>query len=122
MYIKIFILFLLSIPSLEADDTSSLLFNGNCITCHKETKSLSAPSIVEIKERYKSVFFTKEEFVEQMSSWEQHPNSETSIMQEAIKKYSLMPELGIDKETLRVISTYIYETDFTSRGGRYWSK
>jgi hypothetical protein len=43
-------------------------------------------------------------------------------MHDAIKKHGLMPDLGFDKETLRDISAYIYETDFTKRGGRYWSK
>lgn len=122
MYKKTSLVCLLFIHSLEADDMSSLLFNGNCITCHKETESVSAPSIIEVRKRYQSVYKTKEEFVEQMSNWVEHPNSETSIMQDAVKKYSLMPDLGFDKETIIDISRYIYETDFTSRGGRYWSK
>jgi len=122
MFLKYFILSLLLISSLQADDMSSLLFNGNCITCHKENQAISAPSIIEVQKRYKSVFATKEEFVEYMSTWVQYPKEETSIMQDAIKKYGLMPELGFDKETLKDITTYIYETDFNSRGGRYWSK
>ncbi|MCF6310473.1 MAG: cytochrome C [Sulfurimonas sp.] len=119
---KYLILFLLFIQSLQASDTSSLLFNGNCITCHKETKSVSAPSVVEFKKIYFSAFSKKEDFVEYMSTWVQNPKEETSLMRDAIKKYSLMPHLCFDKETLIDISTYIYETDFTRRGGRYWSK
>ena len=34
-------------------------------------------------------------------------------MSGAIKKYELMPELGFDLDTLRQISEYIYNTDFT---------
>lgn len=122
MYIKYFILSFILISSLNADENSSLLFNGNCITCHKETKAVSAPSIIEIQKRYKDAFSTKQEFVEYMSTWVKYPKNETSIMRDAIKKYGLMPELGYDKETLMDISTYIYETDFTSRNGRYWTK
>jgi cytochrome c551/c552 len=119
---KHLILFLLFIQSLQASETSSLLFNGNCITCHKETKSISAPSVVEFKQRYLSAFSKKKDFVEYMSAWVQNPKKDTSLMSDAIKKYGLMPHLYFDKETLMDISTYIYETDFTKRGGRYWSK
>ena len=115
-------LFIFSFYSLHADDMSSLLFNGNCITCHKETKTLSAPSVVKFKAVYKNVFSTKEEFVNYMSTWVLNPKKETSLMHDAIKKHGLMPHLGFDIETLRDISAYIYETDFTTRGGKYWSK
>ena len=110
------------ISNLKADNNSSLLFNGNCITCHKETKTISAPSVVEFKKRYMSAFGKKEEFVDYMSTWIQDPKQETSLMQDAIKKHGLMPHLGFDKETSRDISAYVYETDFNKRGGRYWSK
>lgn len=122
MKFSLSILFILSFYSLEADDISSLLFNGNCLTCHKETKTVSAPSVVEFKKRYISAFKNKEDFVNYMSEWVRNPNKETSLMHDAIKKHGLMPDLGFDEETLRDISAYIYETDFTKRGGRYWSK
>ena len=121
MYFRYLLPFLLLIFNLQADDTGSLLFNGNCITCHSETKSESAPSVEEFKSRYISAFSQKDDFVYQMSTWVEDPKVETSIMQDAVKKYGLMPHLGFDIDTLRDISAYIYETDFTSRGGRYWS-
>ena len=117
-----FLLTLLSFFSLSfADDTGSLLFNGNCITCHKETKSVSAPSMVELKKVYIDAFSNKDDFVDYMSKWVANPKSETSLMDKWIKKYELMPHLGFDEDTLREISAYIYETDFSTRGGRYWS-
>ena len=119
---KYFILLLLFIYSLQANEINSLLFNGNCITCHKETESVSAPSVVEFKKKYLSAFSKKEDFVEQMSEWVLNPKEETSLMRDAVKEYGLMPHLCFDEETLIDISTYIYETDFTKRGGRYWSE
>lgn len=114
--------FLLSALScLEANEISSLLFNGNCLTCHNETKTISAPSVVDIKKRYLDAFSKKDDFVDYMSKWVEHPKKETSLMHDAIKKHELMPELNLDIDTLREISAYIYETDFTKRGGRYWS-
>lgn len=122
MKFNLFIFFILFYHLLEANEVSSLLFNGNCLTCHKETKTESAPSVVEFKKRYMNAFSKKEDFVSYMSEWVEHPKEDTSLMRDAIKKHGLMPDLGFDKETLREISVYIYETDFTKRGGRYWSK
>jgi mono/diheme cytochrome c family protein len=93
----------------------ALLFHGNCITCHAETKTLSAPSMTEVRENYLRAFAKKEEFVAYMSNWVHNPNKENSIMLEAVEKHGLMPELGYDKETLQTISAYIYETDFTKK-------
>jgi len=90
----------------------SLLFHGNCITCHAEHKSISAPSITIVKENYLRAFAKKEDFIEYMSKWVEHPNEQTSIMLEDITKYELMPELGFDRSTLEIIASYIYETDF----------
>lgn len=114
---------LISFCSLSwANETASLLFNGNCVACHDETKTLSAPSVVEFKERYMSAFKDKGEFVKYMSKWVKNPNEEGSLMHDAIKKHGLMPELGFDEEMLVEVCAYIYETDFTKRGGKYWSK
>ena len=98
---------------LNAGSVGSLLFHGNCITCHAEHTSISAPSITTVKTNYLRAFAKKEEFVAYMSEWVEHPNAETSIMLEDIKKYELMPELGFDRSTLEIISEYIYETDFS---------
>ena len=104
-------LFLYSL--LNAADMRSLLFHGNCTTCHFETKTVSAPSIIELKENYLRAFPIKKDFVKYISSWVINPNEETSIMLDAVKKHGLMPQLGFDISTLREISAYIYDTDFT---------
>ena len=108
-FISVFIVFCLS---LYANSYQALLFSGNCITCHHNTTSISAPSIIELKNRYKNAFPKKDDFVKYMSTWVQYPKKETSIMVDAVDKYELMPELGFDIETLKEISQYIYETDF----------
>ena len=111
------VLFLLLVPPLtaicSAQNFGSLFFSGNCITCHHPTKTISAPSVVAFKKRYKHAFTDKEEFISYMSSWVLKPTEEGSLMHDAIQKHGLMPELGFDEDTLRVISEYIYETDFT---------
>lgn len=91
------------------------MFHGNCITCHDETKALSAPSILQIKEKYLSAFSKKEDFIYYMSAWVKNPNKKTSIMLGAVKKYELMPYLHYDLESLKEITAYIYETDFAKK-------
>ena len=98
--------------SLYANDYGSLLFQGNCITCHNSNKTISAPAMKIVKENYLRAFPLKKDFVKYMSKWVVHPNPETSIMLDAIKKHHLMPELGYDIETIKQITSYIYETDF----------
>lgn len=111
-YKYIFLLLLLLLDA-QANEMRALLFHGNCITCHKINSSKSAPSIEQVKETYLSAFNNKQDFVAYMSKWVYKPDAQTSLMSQSIKKYSLMPELHYDPQTLEEISKYIYETDFT---------
>ncbi len=112
---KALILLTLFSSYLSGASLGSLLFHGNCITCHHEIKAISAPSMVEIRKKYKSAFSDKKEFVDYMSNWVKEPNAGTSLMDGAIKKYELMPMLGYELETLKDIAAYIYDTDFTKK-------
>ena len=108
MKIKLLIL-LLSI-NLFASSYGELLFNGNCITCHSTNElNNSAPTIIDRQKIYKSSFPLKKDFIHYMSTWVLNPNKETSLMDDAIEKYKLMPMLGYDKETLEEISSYLYD-------------
>ncbi|MBC8238141.1 MAG: cytochrome C [Helicobacteraceae bacterium] len=108
-------LFLAFTSLLTAGDNRSLLFHGNCVTCHHEQMSISAPSTNEIKKHYLQAFPQREDFVSFMSEWVLEPKEETSIMLDAIAKYELMPLLGFDKETLKDIAGYIYDTEFSKK-------
>lgn len=107
----------------NAQNLGELYFNGNCVTCHHPTKTISAPSVVEFKQRYKDAFAKKEDFVSYMSKWVLKPTEEGSLMRDAIAKHAIMPELAFDKETLEIISGYIYDTDFTKKTGlEHWHR
>jgi cytochrome c551/c552 len=108
---KVFILFTLFVNMLQADE-GELLFQGNCVTCHHKTRSISAPSMKEVKAVYLSAFIEKKDFVHYMSEWVLQPNKGSAMMNEAVKKYSLMPQLAFEKDVLNEIATYIYQTDF----------
>ncbi|PLY05538.1 MAG: cytochrome C [Arcobacter sp.] len=98
-----------------AVDYGELLFNGNCITCHFKTKKVSAPSIYEIRENYLRAFPEEEVFVKYMSTWVLKPDIKTSIMQDSIEEFNIMPELGYDEYTLKEIARYLYKTDFSTQ-------
>lgn len=106
-------LLLSSITLYGADEMGSLLFHGNCTTCHFETQEVSAPAMSEVKKRYKSAFPEKKEFIKQLTTWVHKPSTTNSIMQDAIQKHGLMPELAYDKTVLNDIAAYIYDTNFT---------
>jgi len=107
------LLLLLTSLHVQAGQYDALLFHGNCTTCHFENKTVSAPSMQEVRLRYLTAFPQKKDFVVYMATWVKHPDEKTSIMLDAIEKHGLMPELAFDFETLQSISSYIYDTDFS---------
>ena len=106
-----FLLFLVTL-SLQASNYGSLLLQGNCITCHHQTRAISAPSLHDIRQNYLNAYPNKSDFTEAMAQWILEPNAQTSIMTQAVKKYKLMPQLNFQKDVLQDISAYIYETEF----------
>lgn len=112
---KILMLIIILVSTLFAGSYGSLLFHGNCITCHEINRSKSAPSLKEIKKAYLNAFPQKEMFVDYMSTWILNPNAKSSIMQESIEKYELMPQLAYNKEVLEEIAEFIYGTNFEKK-------
>ena len=110
---KFIFLFFLTLK-LQASEFASLYFQGNCITCHHKTLSISAPSMLLVQQRYKRAFIEKKDFISYLSKWVQKPNKETSIMLDMIEKYGLMPELVFSQELLEDIASYIYDTNFST--------
>ena len=88
---------------------NKLLYAGNCLTCHKYEKSISAPSLMKIRNAYLNAFPKKEDFIYFMSAWVLNPNKTTSIMSEAIKVYKIMPYLAYEEQSLQDIALFIYE-------------
>jgi len=112
MRIHVLRLIVLFSVSLYAAPSGETLFQGNCVTCHDHTKTLSAPSIKEIQARYKSVFHTKEAFVSFAVRWLNAPEAKSAILQDAVKKFELMPTIGVDQESLKAIAEFLYDGSF----------
>jgi hypothetical protein len=49
-----------------------------------------------------------------MSKWVENPNSQTSLMDDIIRKYEIMPLLGFERSTLLQITSYIYDTNLSN--------
>ncbi len=112
-YLFIIFVFYCFMHNLQASSSgySRLLLYGNCITCHHPTKSISAPSLKIIKQRYHDAFNNKDLFVSYMVQWVYKSTKKGSIMHDMIDKYELMPQLGYQKDTLEEIAEYIYENE-----------
>jgi cytochrome c551/c552 len=108
---KLLLSILFSSALLGANNNALLLLNGNCTTCHFINQSISAPAMKIVQKRYKDAFKDKKEFVNYMSSWINNPNKEGSLMLDMIKKYELMPHMQFDEQTLKEITTYLYENE-----------
>ena len=112
---RILFIVVFAIVNSYASKYSELFFSGNCSSCHFKNTAVSAPSILEIKQRYITAFPKQEDFVNHMSTWVKKPNFKTSLMNDAIKKYEIMPELGFDLDTIKIISLYIYKNNFNTK-------
>jgi len=106
-----FIVTVVLLGAMLLGNEGKLLFYGNCIACHGELGKQAAPPLQEVKGYYLLKYPKKEAFVDAMSRWLLAPNEEHALHKEAIAKYKLMPYLAIDKETLRSIATYIYDSN-----------
>ena len=106
---KSLIIFLIITIS-NADENRTLFF-GNCIACHGDFGKQSAPHLIEVKGYYMMKYPKKDDFIRELSSWVFKPNRDKALLKNEIKKYNLMPYLGIDLNTLQKIATYIYEND-----------
>lgn len=106
---KVVIISILAFNIAFGTDIYETIFEGNCGSCHTLKDRSSAPLVTEVIKRYKNKYPKEKDFVNALSNWVFSPNKKNSLFPKAIKYYGLMPELGIDKETLRGIARYLYK-------------
>lgn len=84
----------------------------NCISCHAPNKIENnvAPSLATIKEYYLKENNNESQFVKMMTSFLLNPTIEQAKMPNAVKKYGLMPQMGMDKEQYNLIASYLFNT------------
>lgn len=91
------------------------LYKNNCMTCHQSrgpVESRMAPPMSAVKMHYtdeSNGLFMAESF----KRFIQSPNEENSRMSNAIKKFGLMPNLGLSTKQIDAVTHYIDNTDFS---------
>ncbi|MEN8248594.1 MAG: c-type cytochrome [Bacteroidota bacterium] len=89
------------------------LYQTYCIACHGNAAGPDAriaPPAFMIKERYD--VFDKEDFIERVVKWVEHPSDDKSMMPGAVRNFDLMPQLQVPEEDREKIAEYFYLTDF----------
>ncbi len=109
---KIVLLFPLLLSSLSAVSIFETIFDGNCKSCHNLKDEDSAPFIDKIVQKYKLEYPAKKDFIFHLSNYVYYPKIKKSLFPKAIKHYGIMPQLSIDKDTLRGIALYLYKRKF----------
>ena len=103
-------------PAAQAQDTVLDIFSQTCRACHGASANAvdrAAPPIFAAKNHY-SDLTDKDAFVAALSAYIQSPSEATSRMPGAIKKFGLMPDLGLDAETADKLAEFVWQTDFNA--------
>lgn len=98
----------LSIPS------GMEMLQANCYACHNpNTEShdaMLAPPLAGIKNRYKSNYPTRDEFIAAITSFVLMPTEEKALMKGPIKRFGLMPKPALsDSLQIRALVAFIYD-------------
>jgi len=103
----------------EQDLEGLVLMDKYCFACHhpgmgQGPASRTGPPMFRVREHYFKEGMAREEFVEPIIAYVQHPSQDKSKMPGAIRNFGLMPPLSIDQKDLSLIVNYIFDHDLTS--------
>lgn len=98
----------LSIPS------GMEMLQANCYACHnpitESHDAMLAPPLAGIKNRYKSNYSTRDEFIAAITSFVLMPTEEKALMKGPIKRFGLMPKPALsDSLQIRALVAFIYD-------------
>ncbi len=103
-----------------ADTAAYALMKQKCAACHmlkpdpSKRGAMLAPPMIRVKEHYEPSFQTRDEFVDAMGAFVLNPIEEDVLMPGAVRKFKLMPNLGLSEQEAKLIAGVIYDTDFGS--------
>ncbi|MCR9013847.1 hypothetical protein [Aquiflexum gelatinilyticum] len=97
-----------------------VLMDRYCFTCHHPEMtggpaSRTGPPMFKVREHYFREGISREDFVDPIIAYVQHPDQDKSKMPGAIRNFRLMPPLSIDQKDLAIIVNYIYDHDLSSQ-------
>lgn len=96
-----------------------VLMDRYCFACHHPEMTgghagRTGPPIFKVREHYFREGMAREDFVDPIVAYVQHPDQDKSKMPGAIRNFRLMPPLSIDQKDLAIIVNYIYDHDLSS--------
>lgn len=109
----------ISLQKTEQDVDGMVLMDRYCFACHhpgmgQGPAARIGPPMFRVREHYFREGMKREEFVEPIIAFVQHPGQGKSKMPGAIRNFGLMPALSIDEKDLSIIVSYIYDHDLAS--------
>ncbi|MGB0431849.1 MAG: Tll0287-like domain-containing protein [Bacteroidia bacterium] len=90
------------------------IMQTSCFSCHSPQPTMKdqlAPPMVAIKAHYLDNETSFDEFAKDLSSYVVNPDSATSKMPGAIKKFGIMPKMNYSQEQLNQVATYLFYTE-----------
>ena len=81
---------------------------------HTEAPSVVAPSILDVQQRYMSIYPQEQPFVSRIKSWVLKPSTDKTLLPEVIHHFGLMPQLGLAEDQAEKVALFIYQTDFSN--------
>lgn len=105
----------------ENTQNAEQLYTANCQVCHSmRPPAKTAPPIVGLAARYRTVYGNKEDAVKAMVSFMKAPDaSNTALGPRAIKRFGLMPAMSMSDGELEKVSGWLwdqYDPNFETRG------
>ena len=100
------------VPALSAATNGFLTMESSCFTCHSpnalQTEDLAAPTMADMKLHYLKFATTERAFADALNAFVQQPDSAHALMAEAVKRFGLMPKLGVPEKDARDIAHYLF--------------
>ena len=96
-----------------AGESGKYLMKKLCMSCHvSDEKPTLAPPIFAIKNHVKQAHKSRGDFTQRIIDWVEEPDSAIALMPGAVNRFGLMPKLSYNKEDVRKVAEYIYDTNF----------
>jgi mono/diheme cytochrome c family protein len=120
---RLFILSLLSgLTQAHSETVAELgqsLFENTCQTCHQQpsgTTQRLAPPMHAVKQHYQQNQPDTQSSIEQMTTFILHPDADSSQMPGAVRRFGLMPDMGLSTTEAAAVASYVMHTDLSEAG------
>lgn len=91
------------------------LLQTHCYACHNPTAEshdvILAPPLAGIKWRYQQAYKDRGAFIQHMTEFVAEPKEENALMRGPVRRFGLMPQTAIHRDTIQKIVSYIYDND-----------